>query len=279
MLPVKTDYPQGLSRLCPGARRSFFCRMKYKNVVQVKEEAEPGGAGGAGLGAGSMNGNSSNGGNSSSCGTSSNPTTSNNTSHNNSSSKDGKRKNKLNADKRYCVIQCTGYLKSWPPAKMGLEESDQDQQEQDADGEPSNMSCLVAVGRIPPNAFAQPPNAAGPSSESATAAAPRTLMFLSRHAMDGQFLFVDQRATLLMGFLPQELLTTNMYEYFHHDDIPALAEAHKSALQGVEKVRTCTYRMRAKDGSFIRVQSEWRGFKNPWTKDVEYMFAKNYVLL
>ena len=104
-------------------------------------------------------------------------------------------------------------------------------------------------------------------------------MFLSRHAMDGQFLFVDQRATPLLGFLPQELLATNMYEYFHHDDIPALAEAHKSALQGVEKVRTCVYRIRSKDGSFIRVQSEWRGFRNPWTKDVEYMIAKNHVLL
>lgn len=257
MLPVKTDIPQGLSRLCPGARRSFFCRMKCKNSVQIKEERE---------GGSSLNGNNSNGGNSSSCGTNASGSATTPT-------KESKRKSKQNADKRFCVIQCTGYLKSWPPAKMGLE-PEQDQQEQDGDGESSNLSCLVAVGRIPPNVFAPPK-----VTSSAPPAAPRKIMYMTRHALDGQFMFVDQVATLATGFLPQELLNSNMYEYFHHDDIPSLTESHRSALQGAETVRTSFYRMRCKDGTFTQVQSEWKRLRNPWTKDVENMFAKNYVLV
>ncbi|XP_055686353.1 protein cycle isoform X2 [Lutzomyia longipalpis] len=225
MLPVKTDVPQGLSRLCPGARRSFFCRMKYKASIQVKEELDA-------------------------------PANSH------------RRKKQMSSDKKYSVIQCTGYLKSWAPAKIGLEEQEAD------DGESCNLSCLVAIGRIPPNIFV--PNVTPPISNNLNL---RSIQFISRHAMDGKFLFVDQRATLILGFLPQELLGTSMYEYYHHEDIPSLAESHKSALQISEHITTPIYRLRTKDGGFVRLQSEWKSFRNPWTKDVEYLIAKNSVIL
>lgn len=82
-----------------------------------------------------------------------------------------------------------------------------------------------------------------------------------------------------MGYLPQELLGTSMYEYYQHDDIPALAEAHKAALQAIHKVTTTIYRFRTKDNGLVRLQTEWKSFKNPWTKDVEYIIAKNSVIL
>lgn len=97
--------------------------------------------------------------------------------------------------------------------------------------------------------------------------------------MDGKFLFVDQRATPVLGFLPQELLGTSMYEYYHHNDIPVLAESHKAALQGTEQVTTPIYQLKAKDGSYVRIQSQWKSFRNPWTKEIEYLIAKNNIIL
>lgn len=49
---------------------------------------------------------------------------------------------------------------------------------------------------------------------------------------------VDRRATLLLSMLPQELLGTSMYEYYHVDDIVGLTEAHKAALQSTETITT-----------------------------------------
>ncbi|KAJ9598440.1 hypothetical protein L9F63_010884, partial [Diploptera punctata] len=226
MLPVKTDVPQGVSRLCPGARRSFFCRMKCKLPAQVKEEADT----------------------TTGC---------------------HRRKKQQTSDRKYCVIQCTGYLKSWAPAKIGLEES-----EGEGDGETCNLSCLVAVGRVQPQ-IAAPVSSHLTTNPHRRQPNVRTIQFISRHAMDGKFLFVDQRATLVLGFLPQELLGTSMYEYYHHDDILHIAESHKAALQSSDRV----YQFRSKDGCFVRLQSEWKSFRNPWTKDVEYLVAKNSVIL
>ncbi|XP_039286561.1 protein cycle isoform X4 [Nilaparvata lugens] len=183
MLPVKTDVPQGVSRLCPGARRSFFCRMKCKS-----SSGGSGGGGGGGGGGGSIkeeqiDSSSSGGG----C---------------------HRRKKQTHADKKqFSVVQCTGYLKSWAPTKsggMGQEQaagSSECEAESEADGDGCNLSCLVAVGRLlPPLQVRHTPSHAPPHDSSPSRPKLRTIQFISRHAMDGKFLFVDQRGLKLLIF-------------------------------------------------------------------------------
>ncbi|KAB0795920.1 hypothetical protein PPYR_09981 [Photinus pyralis] len=220
MLPLKADLPHGASRLCPGARRSFFCRMKSKLVGQMKEEAD--------------------------------------------TTTGGHRRRKHSSDKQYSVIHCTGYLKSWAPVKTAV-----DDHESEVD-ETCNLSCLVAVGRILPKI---------PSQLAQNKLPVRPVQFVSRHAMDGKFIYTDQRATLVLGFLPQELLGTSTYEYYHPDDIATLSECHKTALQSLETVNTGVYRFRTKDDGFVRLQSEWKAFMNPWTKEIDYLISKNSLIL
>ncbi|XP_059564938.1 basic helix-loop-helix ARNT-like protein 1 isoform X2 [Myotis daubentonii] len=216
-LPVKTDITPGPSRLCSGARRSFFCRMKCNRPsVKVEDKEFP-----------------------STC---------------------SKKKDR----KSFCTIHSTGYLKSWPPTKMGLDEDNE------PDNEGCNLSCLVAIGRLHSHVVPQPVNGE---------IRVKSMEYVSRHAIDGKFVFVDQRATAILAYLPQELLGTSCYEYFHQDDIGHLAECHRQVLQTREKITTNCYKFKIKDGSFITLRSRWFSFMNPWTKEVEYIVSTNTVVL
>jgi aryl hydrocarbon receptor nuclear translocator-like protein 1 len=240
MLPVKhSDVPAVTRSFFPGARRSFFCRMKCKSNVQIKEETD---------------------------------SSSSTTSH--------RRNKKQMGDKKFVTIQSIGYLKSWAPAKIGLES----EQESETENDCLSLSCLVAVGRLiefPNDGMFKPSNTVNNTHRSNSIL--RNVQFISRHANDGKFLFVDQRATLVLGFLPQELLGTSMYEYFNHSDIASLAESHKIALTTSDKVLTPIYGFRTKDNGFINVQSEWKSFKNPWTRVciacIKFFFVKNFNYL
>uniref|UniRef100_A0A4W5MF23 Basic helix-loop-helix ARNT like 1b n=1 Tax=Hucho hucho TaxID=62062 RepID=A0A4W5MF23_9TELE len=216
-LPVKTDITPGPSRLCSGARRSFFCRMKCNRpLIKMEDKDFP-----------------------STC-------------------------SKKKADRKsFCTIHSTGYLKSWPPTKMGLDDDNE------PDNEGCNLSCLVAIGQLHPHIVPQPMN---------NEIRVKPTEYVSRHAIDGKFVFVDQRATAILAYLPQELLGTSFYEYFHQDDIGHLAECHRQVLQMREKINTNCYKFKIKDGSFITLRSRWFSFMNPWTKEVEYIVSTNTVV-
>lgn len=147
---------------------------------------------------------------------------------------------------------------------MGLDEDNE------PDNEGCNLSCLVAIGRLHSHMVPQPANGE---------IRVKSMEYVSRHAIDGKFVFVDQRATAILAYLPQELLGTSCYEYFHQDDIGHLAECHRQVLQTREKITTNCYKFKIKDGSFITLRSRWFSFMNPWTKEVEYIVSTNTVVL
>ena len=248
MLPLDSgagEVATSLARFHPGARRAFLCRMKCKQLgVKQEDESQ----------------------------TSDSPMLANiATSSASSSSGSGKkRKNGGGAEKKYLSIQCTGYLKSWPITKVGLHS---DYSESD-NFEESSMSCLVAVARLQPSYRVSIED----SLERGESRAPG-VEFISRHGPDGKFSYVDQRVSLVVGYTPQELVGTSLYEHIQFDDIPALAEAHRTVLKKTEEIVTPYFRFRTKDGSFVRLESKWKQFRNPWTKEIEYLISKNFLLI
>ncbi|KAM9230585.1 basic helix-loop-helix ARNT-like protein 2 isoform 6-T6 [Dugong dugon] len=164
--------------------------------------------------------------------------------------------------RKFYTIHCTGYLRSWPPNTVGMEEERNSKKD-------SHFTCLVAIGRLHP--YIVPQN----SGEVKV----KPTEFITRFAVNGKFVYVDQRATAILGYLPQELLGTSCYEYFHQDDHSNLTDKHRAVLQSKEKIFTDSYKFRAKDGSFITLKSQWFSFTNPWTKELEYIVSVNTLVL
>lgn len=223
-LPLKTENQPTPTRLCSGARRSFFCRMKcghkgskYKDNNQENEPCLM--------------------------------------------KRKNKNKQSMQAEKKpYVVVHCTGYLKSWPPSSNSYDDEDEE-------NESRNLSCLVAVGRQEiiydeTTDYSQP----GIARE-----------FISRHTIDGKFTFVDQRTTAITGFLPQEMIGCSAYEFFHQEDLNSIAVTHKKTLQG-ETVTTQPYRFRCKGGHFVPLRTKSTAFRNPWSKELEFLVCNNMVI-
>ncbi|XP_056655405.1 basic helix-loop-helix ARNT-like protein 2 isoform X2 [Monodelphis domestica] len=165
--------------------------------------------------------------------------------------------------RKFYTVHCMGYLRSWPLSVVGLEEENDNQKDS------SNFNCLVAIGRLHPYIV---PQRSGEIKVKPTE-------FITRFATNGKFVYVDQRATAILGYLPQELLGTSCYEYFHQDDHSNLTNKHKAVLQSKEKIFTDSYKFKAKDGSFITLKSQWFSFINPWTKELEYIVSINTLVL
>ncbi|XP_047246314.1 aryl hydrocarbon receptor nuclear translocator-like protein 2 isoform X1 [Girardinichthys multiradiatus] len=162
---------------------------------------------------------------------------------------------------RYCTLHCTGYMRTWPSSQL-------DPEGDDADKETSSLTCLVTVCRLHPHVSHQPPKDVNVKATE----------FVTRCAIDGNFTFVDQQATTVIGYLPQEVLGTSCYEYFHQDDLQHLAGKHRQVLRSKEKIETQCYKFKTKHGSYVTLQSKWFSFTNPWTKEVEFIVSSNRVI-
>ena len=141
--------------------------------------------------------------------------------------------------------------------------------ENDLDSEDNVMSCLVAIGRPQPIIELED-----------TPMRPQTkIEFSTRHAADGNIVFVDPRATLLFGYLTQELIGSSIYEHIYYDDIPLFVDCHRKVLRSRLEVLSPCYRLKSKEGKIFSVETKLKQFINPRTKELEFIVCKHNVVI
>jgi PAS domain S-box-containing protein len=87
---------------------------------------------------------------------------------------------------------------------------------------------------------------------------------LSRQAPDGTILYASPVCVTLLGYRPEELTGTSMFEYCHPDDLEAVRAA-SARLLGHAGIETITYRIRRRDGHYIWFESTSQAVRDPKT--------------
>ncbi|XP_069495030.1 hypoxia-inducible factor 1-alpha isoform X2 [Ambystoma mexicanum] len=101
--------------------------------------------------------------------------------------------------------------------------------------------------------------------------------FLSRHSLDMKYSYCDERITELMGYEPDELLGHSIYEYYHALDSDHLTKTHHDMFTKGQ-VTTGQYRMLAKHGGFVWVETQATVIYNTKNSQPQCIVCVNYVL-
>ncbi|XP_045065060.1 hypoxia-inducible factor 1-alpha-like isoform X2 [Coregonus clupeaformis] len=104
-----------------------------------------------------------------------------------------------------------------------------------------------------------------------------TKTFLSRHTLDMKFTYCDERITELVGYDPEDLLNRSVYEYYHALDSEHLTKTHHN-LFAKGQVSTGQYRMLAKRGGFVWVETQATVIYNNKNSQPQCVVCVNFVL-
>ncbi|MCH2451151.1 MAG: PAS domain S-box protein [Gracilimonas sp.] len=80
---------------------------------------------------------------------------------------------------------------------------------------------------------------------------------ISRHSLNGTYLYVTPSCQELMGYTPDELMGRNAFDFMHPDDRKRVNEAHKVLYHNPADTTTVTttFRKRTKSGEYIWVET------------------------
>ncbi|KAJ8396779.1 hypothetical protein AAFF_G00013780 [Aldrovandia affinis] len=101
--------------------------------------------------------------------------------------------------------------------------------------------------------------------------------FTSRHSLEWKFLFLDHRASPIIGYLPFEVLGTSGYDYYHVDDLELIAQCHQQLMQ-FGKGKSCHYRFLTKGQQWIWLQTHYYITYHQWNSKPEFIVCTHTVV-
>ncbi|XP_035486151.2 period circadian protein homolog 3 [Scophthalmus maximus] len=104
-------------------------------------------------------------------------------------------------------------------------------------------------------------------------------IFTTTHSPGCVFLEVDDRAVPLLGYLPQDLISTSLLTSIHPEDRPLMLSMHRKVLKhaGQPPFEHSPVRLRCQSGDYITLDTSWSSFINPWSRKVAFIIGRHKV--
>ncbi|XP_055322141.1 circadian locomoter output cycles protein kaput isoform X2 [Sitodiplosis mosellana] len=101
--------------------------------------------------------------------------------------------------------------------------------------------------------------------------------FTSRHSLEWKFIFLDHRATPIIGYLPFEVLGTSGYDYNHFDDLDNIVSCHETVM-GKGEGNSGYYRFLTKSQQWIWLQTRFYISYHQWNSKPEFIVCTHRVV-
>lgn len=98
--------------------------------------------------------------------------------------------------------------------------------------------------------------------------AENTTDLITQHLKNGDYSYVSNSSTEIIGYTPEELINKSPWDFIHKDDLPKLQKYHNSSIKHLQ-TEIITYRYRKKNGSYIWLESTFKAIF-----EIENQFAK-----
>ncbi len=95
---------------------------------------------------------------------------------------------------------------------------------------------------------------------------------ISRHDLEGRYLYVSPACEQLLGYRPDELIGRNCYELFHPDDLETIEQYHRKLLESASPVNV-VYRLKHRLGHFLWVESRSSSIRDQSTGRIGELIA------
>ncbi|XP_073952370.1 period circadian protein-like isoform X2 [Choristoneura fumiferana] len=106
----------------------------------------------------------------------------------------------------------------------------------------------------------------------------KAVSFVIRHVSSGNLEHIDPEAVPFLGYFPQDVSGIDVLRLYHPDDLTYLRQIYETIMKEGSAPRSKPYRLMAQNGDYLKLETEWSSFVNPWSHKLEFVVAKHHVL-